>query len=262
MLKKCLIATIFLTLVFSSLSMAQIDKIAIFNELVGWTTVEAAAEATEVILANVTSASSIEVLNDEEMGAFAEANTGDGNLDIIVTFGYWPVSLYPPGNAEPDGSVGELFLEGGDMIMNTADYIFYVTQGGGANGDAGLKNMTDSEFDLWTDNTEIEPTADGEKYLPSLEPFTSHRAFVIAQVEENPDWEFLAIFGTNGDNADPAIIQNLTYGGLVGINHQVSDDTMPRGPVMAEMIEYIGAIGGSTAVEPAAKLATSWGAIK
>jgi hypothetical protein len=48
---------------------------------------------------------------------------------MMIIFGYFPVSLYTPGNAQADDSLGELFLEGGDMILNTADYIFYVTEG-------------------------------------------------------------------------------------------------------------------------------------
>jgi hypothetical protein len=261
MLKKSLIPVVFIALVFSSLSFAQIDKIAIFNELVGWTSVGAAAEATDIVLANVTSAADITIYNDADMGAFAEDNTGDGNMDIILTFGYWPVSLYEPGNAEPDGSLGELFLEGGDIILNSADYIFYVTEGGGANGENGLKNVTDSNFDMWTDGTACVPTAAGESYTPSLEAFTSNRAFKNVQVEDDADWELEVAFGSDGDNSDPAIIRNLTYGGRVGIFFQVSNDDLPRGDVVSEMIDnYIA--GVVTAVEPADKLAVTWGSIK
>ena len=69
------------------------------------------------------------------------------NLISLSPLGTLPVSLYKPGNVEQEDSIAEKFLEGGDMFVNTADYIFYVTQGGGKNGDKGLKTITDSNFD-------------------------------------------------------------------------------------------------------------------
>ena len=138
---------------------AQMGEVAIFNEAVGWTNVGAAKEATEKILKTKLKA---KVYGDKAIGDFAKKRTGDGALDIIITFGYFPVSLYQPGNAEQEDSIAEEFLEGGDMFMNAADYIFYVTQGGGANGENGLKTITDSNFDCWTDGNSIKPTPEGK----------------------------------------------------------------------------------------------------
>jgi len=260
MFKKHLIAVVFVALVFSSLSLAQIDKVAIFNESVGWTTVDVAAAATDIILANVTKANDVAVYDDAGMGTFAAANTDDGNVDIIVLFGYVPPSTYAPGNAEPDGSPLELFLEGGDIILNTSDYIFYVSS---TNNDAaGLTNMTDSSLDCWTDGINNTPTADGATYTPSYAGHVGKRSLQIDQVEADADWELEVVFGSDGTNtADPAIIRNLTYGGRVGVVLQVDDDSMPKGEVISEIIEnYIGGI--ITAVEPADKLAVTWGGIK
>jgi len=259
MFKKHLIAVVFVALVFSSLSLAQIDKVAIFNESVGWTDVATAAAATDIILNNVTKVNDITVYNDAEMGDFAQANTGDGNVDIIVLFGYVPVSLYAPGNAEPDGSLFELFLEGGDVILNTADYIFYVSSSN--NEASGLTNMTDSSFDLWTDGSVHTPTADGEIYTPSYTGHDAPRSIKIDQVEADADWEVEVVFGSDGgNNADPVIIRNLTYGGRVGVVLQVSAVT-PKGEVLSEIIEnYLAGI--ITAVEPIGKLAVTWGGIK
>ena len=108
-------------------------------------------------------AKSIKVYNDDDIGRFARKKTKDDEFDIIITFGYFPVSLYKPGNVEKEDSIAEKFLEGGDMFMNAADYIFYVTQGGGANGENGLKTITDSNFDMWGDG--IRSTA-AESPLP------------------------------------------------------------------------------------------------
>lgn len=259
MLKKGFIPVVLMLLVFSSLSLAQIDKIAIFNESVGWTTVDVAAAATDYILANVTSAADITVYNDADMGTFAEENTADGNFDIIILFGYMPTSLYPPPNTVTDDSVGEKFLEGGDMFLNTADYIFYVSSE--LNGDTGLKEMTDSNLDCWVESTGA-PTADGGTYTPSYAGAGMPRGFQVAQVEDDPDWELEVAFGeSTSGTVDPAIIRNLTYGGRVGIWFQVSDDSLPRGEVAAEMIDnYIAA--NTTAVEPGSKLTTTWGGLK
>lgn len=251
---------------FSSLALAQIDQIAIFNEAVGWTDVATAKAATDKIIASVKSAKSIKVYTDAEMANFAKANTKDGNFDLIILFGYFPVSLYTPGNAQKDGSVGELFLEGGDMFLNTADYVFYVTQGGGANAAAGLQNMTDTTFDCWTDGTTCKPTDNGKKFTPSLPAsYNAPRCFRKDQIDAQKDWILEMGFGSNGaNNFDPAIIKHQGYGGRVGIVFQVSDNTMPRGPVMSEMIEnYIAKqIPGGTAVKPGDKLASTWGYAK
>jgi len=263
MSKKYFVAITVMALAFCSLSWAQIDKIAIYNENVGWTEVAAAEAATAIIMDSVTSANEVVVLNDADMGVFAEENTDDGNFDMIITFGYFPASLYTPGNEQVDGSLGELFIEGGDMLMNTADYIFYVTEGGAANGDTALKNMTDSEFGLWTDDNVSTPTADGAAYTPSLIEFAAPRSFLAAEIEADPDWEVEIAFGsgTDGTMLDPVIIRNLTYGGRVAIAFQVSDDSMPRGEVFSEMIEnYI--VGNTTAVDVNGKLPVTWGGLK
>ena len=52
------------------------------------------------------------ILTDKEIGDWAEDHTDNGVSDIIVTFGWFPTTLYTPGNADPDGSIGEEFLEG------------------------------------------------------------------------------------------------------------------------------------------------------
>jgi hypothetical protein len=263
MYRRLLIATVAMMFVISSLSFAQIDKIAIFYEQVGWIGADPAKVAGDAIASGVKVANEIVILNDADMGTFAKANTGDGNFDIIITFGYLPVSLYTPGNAQADGSVAELFLQGGDMIFNTADYIFYVTEGGGANGDAALKNITNSNFDCWTDGTTCAPTADGKKFAPSLPgSYPIPRCLKKDQVEADPDWDVEVIFGDDGANhMDPVIIRNNKNGGRVAIAFQVPDDSMPRGAVMTEIINnYLGA--NVTAVKPAEKATSTWGSIK
>jgi len=267
MFKKCFITVTFMMLVFAGLSFAQIDKIAIFNEAQSWTDAATATAATDYIMANVKVANDIQVYNDADIGTFAQNNTKDGNVDIIITFGYFPVSLYTPGNAQVDDSLAENFINGGDMIINTADYIFYVTEGGGVNGDAGLKNITSSTLDMWCDDNPVQnsPTADGMKYAPSLPALnTAARAFKTDQIEADVNWELEMAFSSNGANyVDPAIIHNTVNDGRVAIVFQ-NGDVMPRGEVMTEIINnFLAAkIGGSTAVKANDKLPLTWGKIK
>jgi hypothetical protein len=266
MFKKYVISAIFLTLFIAGLSFAQIDNIAIFTEQASWTDAATATAAADFIMKNVKVAKTIKVYSDADIGTFAKSNTKDGNFDMIITFGWFPTSLYPVGNAMVDGSVGENFLQGGDMFLNTADYIFYVSATN--NNDAGLKNMTNSALDMWCDDNAVKntPTADGKKYTPSI-PATATaavRAFKIDQIKAEKDWELEMAFSSNGANyVDPAIIHNKTNGGRVGIVFQTGDAT-PRAEVITEIINnYLGPkLGNTTAVKANDKLPLTWGQIK
>lgn len=258
---------LFVTFVFviTPCSFSDVGEIAIFTESVGWTSTGTANAAAQIIMDEVTIATNIQKYSDADIGTFATEKSNNDDLDIIITFGYFPVSLYTPGNGEADDSVGEKFLEAGNMFMNSADYIFYVTQGGGANGDTGLKNMTDSNFDLWTDGNTCKPVADGEKYTPSLKSFTAPRSFKVDQIETDDEWELEVAFGMDkegGTRADPAVIHNTEYDGRVCIFFQVSDDSQPRGEVAAEILNNWLSEIAPRSVEPADKLPITWGEIK
>ena len=244
-------------------SASTIGDIAIFTEAVSWTDVGTANAAAQMIIDELKLTKNIEIMNDKAIGEFAKEKTDNDKLDIIITFGYFPVSLYKPGNGEANNSVGEKFLEAGNMFINTADYIFYVTQGGGANGDTGLKNMTDSTFDMWTDGNRCKPAADGKKYTPSLPgDFDAPRCFKTEQVESDKDWEVEVILGESGTNADPTVIRNKSYGGRVGIAFQAGG-ALPRGEVIIEMIDnWLSEKVKPESIEPAGKLPITWSEIK
>jgi hypothetical protein len=252
--------------IFVTTSQAEkMGQIAIFTEAVGWTDVATANAQAQIIIDGLKLTKDIQKLGDAAIGDWAKKNTKDGDTDVIIMFGYFPVSQYTPGNGQRDGSVGELFLEGGNMFLNSCDYIFYVTQGGGVNAATGLQNMTDTTFDCWTDGNTCKPTDDGKKYTPSLPAsFSAPRCFRKTQIDANPDWSVEVAFGSNGaDNLDPAIIKNKVYGGRVGIVHQVSDNSMPRGKVMLEMLDnWLSKQVKGVAVDSAGKLSTAWGEIR
>jgi hypothetical protein len=176
----------------------------------------------------------------DALAEWVEEHTGDGVPDLLVMFGIFPDSIYPAGNAQTDGSLAELFLDDGNVIVNTGDYIFYV--GSGGNNDAGgLANMTDvSSAAMWGDdtgNTRFTPTEDGELYTPSLPTLSSNRPWFPAQFE-GTDWEFELILAQSDDGTQvhPGIIHNTRTDGRLGVFFQYSDDSQPRGEVISEWI--------------------------
>ena len=238
-------------------------EVAIFTEQAGWMGQPAAVREGLEMKDMLKTPADVVILTDKEIGDWAEEHTDNGVSDIIVTFGWFPTTLYTPGNADPDGSIAEDFIEGGNVILNTADYIFYVTQGGGANGETGLKNIMDINVDMWSDGTAIKPTNYGKKYTPTLKAFTSARTFKAAQIVD--PWEVEVAFGDNGAGfLDPAIVHDTETGGRIGIAYQVpGDDNLPRGELFTEMIDnFLFEVLGPQSVDPNQKVATTWGHLK
>ena len=262
-----LIAVMVLALTFTS-AFAGIDQIAIFNENVGWTTVALAKEATDQIVASVKSAKSVKVLNKAAIATFIKGTHDDGTVDAIVLFGYLPETVYTPGNTQADDSLIEKFLGGGNIVLNAADYIFYVTKGGGANGDKGLKTITNSAFDCWGAGGDVfKPTADGKKYVPSLPAsYDSPRPMKTNQIEADKNWEVEVAFGetADGKKVDPAVIKSTMHGGRFAVVRQTSKAAPDRGNVIREILEnYVKKeIVPALAVDTISKLATTWSKVK
>ena len=259
-----LIAIMVVALTFTS-AFAGIDQIAIFNENVGWTTVAAAKEATDQIVASVKSAKSVKVLNKAGIADFIKSTHDDGTVDAVVLFGYLPETVYTPGNSQKDDSLIEQFLVGGNIVLNAADYIFYVTLGGGKNAADGLKTITNSAFDCWgADADKFTPTADGKKYVPSLPAdYNSPRPMKAAQIKADKNWEVEVAFGSAKDGSllDPAVIKSTTHGGRFVVVRQTPLAAPDRGKVFSEIIDnYFGS--AVAPVDPVAKIATAWGNIK
>ncbi len=219
----------------------------------------------------------------DDFGAWAEANTDDGKFDIIWLNGCTPSCLYPNPNQEPDGSVAELWLDGGDMIINVGDWFAYCTYEGGPrggkgrggdNGGNGAANILDLSAGIITGATvNLKVTPTGKKYIPSLEdPCKTDRPIVLSAV--TGDWEVAAAFATTGGDddpkethADPVVLHNTKTDGYLAIINQAAggpggwlDD---RGAVCAEFIgNWAADVLGFKTVEPADKLSTTWGRIK
>ncbi len=210
-------------------------QMALFYEKVVWINQEKAEEIAEAILAGVETFEDPRAYNTHEIAEWVERNTGDGDVDCLVLFGYLPETIYLPGNGQPDGSLVEKFIDDGNFVMNTGDYIFYVSMGGAVNGVEGLQNIADAEFHLWTDGNAVQPTREAESCVSSLGLFISDRSFPAGQIALDKNWEIEAAFGTGKLGYDPVILKHVVTGGRIGIWMQVSNDSLNRAEVALDI---------------------------
>ncbi len=200
--------------------------------------------------------------SDGDMDALAdwmESVTGDDGLDVCVLYGDLPPTLYPDGNAQPDGTIGETFIEttDGDTFINHADYMFWGLAG--RNEEGGLKNMMDIDgITMWDDNTDMVVTSEGAAISPTLTDFQSDRPFHVDELEGNWEVEVSLAQNDDGTRADPIIVRDGNLGRLIPVIQTANGDE-PKGAVAAEIIIWL---MSTTPVEPADKLSTTWGALK
>ncbi|MHC4567805.1 MAG: hypothetical protein ACYTE3_18830, partial [Planctomycetota bacterium] len=234
-----------------------VQEIAISTHA-GWFGQGAADREAQEIADNVTAAR-VDIFASDRQDALADwvvAHTGDGIADLLILSGRIPASIYPAGNAEPDGSLAELFLDDGNIIVNTGDYMFYVTSSGSNNATGGLENMMDIPgMDMWGDNTPMALTAEGHAVAPSLQGLESDRPFALDKLEGDWVTELILAQNDDGTRADPVIVLNTVTGGRLGIFYQTaSQDNDPRGEVISEWINnwYLtdGAIPNAAAWQP------------
>lgn len=223
---------------FAFCPMAAVADIAISTQA-GWFSQEAADREMQEIVDNVT-AVPVEQFTADDQAALADwvvAHTGDGVSDLLILCGQFPDSIYPAGNAQPDGSIAELFLDDGNIIVNTGDYMFYVCSAGN-NADAGLWNMMDIDgIGMWGDNTPVTVTADGLAITPSLADFQTDRPFALDQLDGAWFAELVLAQNDDGTRADAVIVASAETGGRLGIFYQTaSQDDDPRGEVISEWI--------------------------
>jgi hypothetical protein len=216
--------------------------------------------------------------NDEklkDLEAWAKANLNDKELDIIWLPGVMPSVLYPNPNKEPDGSLAEEWLDNGNMFINVADYFAYCTYETGArgqdNGEGGIQNIIDCPgMTMWGNDTPMQVTESGKKYIPSLKEFMSDRPFHVNELNVNKDWEVAAIFASQGGSEDPAketradpiVIHNKKTDGYLCILIQNAEPMREHADNTIDFVKnWVGEVIGFD-VEPQGKLATTWGEIK
>jgi hypothetical protein len=206
----------------------------------GWFGQAAADREMQEIVTNVKGVS-IKVFTATNQAALADwvrDHTGDGGSDLLILCGQFPATIYAPGNTQADDSLAELFLDDGNCIINTGDYMFYVVDGAGTNAAGGLQTMMDiAGITMWDDDTAVTVTADGKKYTPSLQDYAVDRPWHLDELQG--DWyaELILAQNATGTRAEPAIIANRVTGGRLGTFYQTSgQDDDPRGEVMSEWI--------------------------
>jgi hypothetical protein len=219
------------------------------------------AELEDAIKGSVGSVSNFPADKQADLATWVKNNTNDGENDILILCGQIPDTIYEPGNAQADDSLVELFLDSGNTVINTGDYLMYVVNSAGTNGEGGIQALMDiPTITMWDDDTAVTVTDDGRNYTPTLQDFATDRPFHLDELEGGWEPELILAQNDAGTRADPAIVVNTDTGGMVGIFYQTaSQDDDPRSEVMSEFIlSYF----STTAVAPAGKLATSWGAIR
>ncbi len=234
---KNLVLVFVVAFAFSTTAMAS--DIAISTQANWWSQGAADREMQE-IADNVT-AVSVEQFAANEQDALADwvaEHTGDSASDLLILCGAFPDTIYAPGNGQADDSLAELFLDDGNTIVNTGDYMFYVVNGAGTNDAGGLQTMMDiAGITMWDDDTAVVVTAEGQDYTSSLVDYATDRPFHLDELEG--DWYAELVLAQNdaGTRADPVIVANSTTGGRLGIFYQTaSQDDDPRGEVISEWI--------------------------
>lgn len=169
--------------------------------------------------------------------------TGNGVVNVCILYGILPATIYPSGNAQPDGSIAENWIEttDGDTILNHADYFGYNSSEGKANERGAMQNimdLPDIEINVYEHNLKMVVTAEGKTLTPSLNNFGSDRPFPVDELEA--EWFAEKVLATDpqGTLADPIIVRDGDRGRLAIVFHTLYKDN-PKGEVAAEIIKYL-----------------------
>ena len=230
------------------------------------------------IIDNKVNLTAFEPKDIKGLASWVEAHTEGGGNTLILT-GITPSTIYPIGNAKPDGSLLEAFIDAGNTVFNTGEYTFYTSEGPAeTNAQGALGHIIDvpEAFvwmgrgpDAWQANpVEMTPTQDGKDFIPSLKKYNTSYPFHVEDYEKSP-WELEIALAENKDDdlrVDPAVIFNEETGGRLGIFVQVYVGDVPHpgvswGSIMGDFIVnyYLPEV---LSVEPTNKLTTTWGNLK
>ena len=201
--------------------------------------------------------------NENRVKQWMLQTASDGSVNVLILYGPIPTTIYPSGNAMPDESVAEKWIEtiDGNTILNHADYFGFQSTGGlGNNGPGALQNLMDiPNISLFFPNIPMFVTTDGIALTPSLVNFQSGRAFPLNQLQG--DWFAEKILASNtGDAratlADPVVVRDGNRG-RIAIVHQTDFEDNPNGEVAAEIIVNYLLADASKDLIPDARLAAA-----
>ena len=216
---------------------------------------------------------------DSPLGKWVKGHTGNGRQDVLITAsGTCPSALYQFPNKNPDGSPVEEFVEAGNVVINVADWIFYMSYEGGVRSADNAADGAANVFDIpglssGDRGTDFQPTDLGKKYIPSLKPFNSTRPWHMEQFEGKP-WKLhaFAVDKADKNSGDPVVAVSTEKGrdgnGMIAAMWQKdapewADKPDPRGIGVVEFISnWLTGHGNMVAVEPQGKLSTAWAKIK
>ena len=217
-----------------------------------------------------------EVGDKSPLAKWTVEHTGNGQQDVIIlACGTCPSGLYEFPNKDADGSNVENFIEEGNIVINVADWIFYMSYEGGVrspnNGPSGAANVFDIPGLTFANRVGgMKPTDLGKEFIPSMKAFNSDRPWHVEQFK-GTDWD-LVIFGeADKNNADPAVAISKSPGkdgtGMIAAMWQSAKPEWPdnpdiRGVGVAEFINNWLSENAAFDVEAKNKLATTWGSIK
>lgn len=267
-LKSSIVTTLILCVALSIPSLVMAQGIAISTQA-GWFGQAAADREMQEIVDNVSGIGISVYPSDKQadLATWVTNRTGDGKVDVLILCGQFPNTIYGPGNTQVDDSLAEKFLDDGNIILNTGDYMFYVVDGAGTNAAGGLQTMMDiPTITMWDDDTAVKATAKGKALCPTLQDFTTDRPFHLDELGDN--WEAEVILAQNdaGTRADPVVVKHKTTGGRLIIFYQTAgQDDDPRGEVISEFLNnwYKPLVASTgTAVETTGKMASTWAEIK
>ena len=172
--------------------------------------------------------------------------TANGVVNVCILYGVLPSTIYPSGNAQPDGSVAENWIEttDGDTILNHADYFGYNSSEGTANERGAMQNLMDLpeiEINVYEHNVDMFVTVDGSRLAPSMVHFRSDRPFPLDQLED--EWFAEKILASDTGNtqatlADPVIVRDGDRGRLAIVFHTLYKNN-PKAEVAAQIINYL-----------------------
>ncbi len=189
----------------------------------------------------------VEITNSKEsVRDWMLQTTANGVVNVCILYGVLPSTIYPSGNAQPDGSVAENWIEttDGDTILNHADYFGYNSSEGTANERGAMQNLMDLpeiEINVYEHNVDMFVTVEGSRLAPSMVHFRSDRPFPLDQLED--EWFAEKILASDTGNtqatlADPIIVRDGDRGRLAIVFHTLYKNN-PKAEVAAQIINYL-----------------------